>query len=387
VAGAVQTYFRLIDLSFVRRGSVPRPRRRGLLFCLVFLGGYPIVAGSTQLALGVDHVLFPKFRRTELLPPVFIIGNPRSGTTLLHRMLALDSQFFFFRSWELFFPALVQKRVLDLLGRLDKLLGEPFVRLMSHWEQRTFEEFNRMHKVSLFLPEEDEKILLHILAGVDGEMLFPYGGFLRFAYFDEEVGPSEQANVMDFYEACVRRQAFLRGPDRRLLSKNPWFTGRVNYLHRRYPTARFVYLVRSPLEVVPSMINMGRAMLENSFGITPGPDLDETAFHMTKHFYLDTLDKLDHLPSNRWLPVNYQVLVDQPEQTIRALYERLELPFSDEFAAQLHREAEQARSYQSKHRYSLDSCAISRERIIAELQPVFDRFGFDANKEEVPQAV
>ena len=34
-----------------------------------------------------DDLLFPGYRSQEVKQPVFIIGNPRSGTTFLHRLL------------------------------------------------------------------------------------------------------------------------------------------------------------------------------------------------------------------------------------------------------------------------------------------------------------
>jgi len=42
--------------------------------------------------------------------------------------------------------------------------------------------------------------------------------------------------------------------------------------------------------------------------------------------------------------------------------------------------------YESRHSYSLDACAISRERIVEELADVFDRYGFDRRDGERPPA-
>src|SRR5581483_2368289 len=203
-----KTYWTLFYLSFFNRRSIPPAQRRSIPFCVAFFTFFPVFEGFTRLCLLLDHVFFPQFRRTQLPGPVFIVGNPRSGTTILHRVMARDPQFFYFKSWELFFPSLLQKTVLDFLGWCDGKMGRPFERIVAAREARQFQSLNRMHEFGLFLPEEDDKLLVHMLATIDSAFLFPYGPFERHCRFDEEVEPAEQDDIMRFYEAGVRRQGW-----------------------------------------------------------------------------------------------------------------------------------------------------------------------------------
>ena len=41
----------------------------------------------SAITLGLDHVFYPRHRKQAIDRPIFIIGNPRSGTTFLHRLL------------------------------------------------------------------------------------------------------------------------------------------------------------------------------------------------------------------------------------------------------------------------------------------------------------
>src|SRR5688572_25933586 len=43
---------------------------------------------------GLDEVFHRGYKNTAVKQPVFIIANPRSGTTYLHRLLAMDSERF-----------------------------------------------------------------------------------------------------------------------------------------------------------------------------------------------------------------------------------------------------------------------------------------------------
>ena len=56
--------------------------------------------------------------------PVFVVGHARSGTTLLHRLLSEDTErFSVFLYWELFFPSLLQKKVIRWLIACDRRFG------------------------------------------------------------------------------------------------------------------------------------------------------------------------------------------------------------------------------------------------------------------------
>ena len=48
-------------------------------FCMSWM------AGSGRLGLAVDRVLFRGYRNVRVRAPLFIVGNFRSGSTLLHR--------------------------------------------------------------------------------------------------------------------------------------------------------------------------------------------------------------------------------------------------------------------------------------------------------------
>ncbi|MCK5354333.1 MAG: sulfotransferase, partial [Methyloprofundus sp.] len=54
----------------------------------------------------LDYILFPGFWRQEVKQPVFILSNPRSGSTFLHRMLEKDQQFTYLSLWQSLFNSI-----------------------------------------------------------------------------------------------------------------------------------------------------------------------------------------------------------------------------------------------------------------------------------------
>jgi hypothetical protein len=46
------------------------------------------------ICMELDKVFFPRYRKTQIKNPVFIVGNARSGTTLFQRLLSADEDNF-----------------------------------------------------------------------------------------------------------------------------------------------------------------------------------------------------------------------------------------------------------------------------------------------------
>ena len=80
-----QTVLRLAYLNCVKNFSFPRFLFTTLLLSLHLLGVLIISFGRL-----VDEIFFRGYKDVDLSDPVFIISNPRCGTTFLHRLLCLD---------------------------------------------------------------------------------------------------------------------------------------------------------------------------------------------------------------------------------------------------------------------------------------------------------
>ncbi len=378
-------YFRLLYLSLFKRKHIQPSHRRSIAFCILFLLVFAAFELFTAICFLLDGVLFWRYRRLPLREPIFVIGNPRSGTTILHRVLACDDdRFVYFRSWEIIFPSILQKKVLSGLGRLDRLLGGPLGRLIERVEASRFEEINRIHEFGLFQPEEDDKLLIHTFVSPELSLLFPYAGFDALTKFDLVVDPALRRRAMEFYANCIRRQVYFRGGQKTPLSKSPWASARVDSLARQFPDGKLIYLVRNPLDVVASIISFVHEIHRGISSTEVAPDLDEAAYETVKFFYLDPLARLATLPAERYLIVKYEDLVGEPRKAFEDIYQHFGLTMTPEFEARLDVEVARMLRHKSRHSYSLAGSSVTRERILADLQPVFDRFGFDRHERACP---
>jgi len=91
-----------IMLRLAWNEKVPRAR---FYYLAVLLIGVPIISTFHAICFFLDGIVFPDLRKVEVREPIFMVGHARSGTTLTHRLLSLDSgRFSSFVLYELYFP-------------------------------------------------------------------------------------------------------------------------------------------------------------------------------------------------------------------------------------------------------------------------------------------
>src|SRR5215813_6840864 len=78
--------------------------------------GWTIVRIFNGCALWLDYLVFPAFRQTRIEKPVFVFANPRSGTTLFHRLLSMDTErFATVKLYQTIFPSVLSTRFFESL--------------------------------------------------------------------------------------------------------------------------------------------------------------------------------------------------------------------------------------------------------------------------------
>lgn len=353
------------------------PKRLFVLF--VFYSIYITVEILTWLSFLLDDLFFIGYRRKEVREPVFIVGNPRSGTTFLHRLMAKDEQTFTSpRLWEILFaPSVTQRKIAWALADLDRRLGGLLHRILL-WVDKRVRASNVMHRMSLLIPEEDEYFLVHQGATIIAGLFF---GFPKAAYpfvfFDTQLSRREKRRVMRFYRRCLQRHLFAHEESKHVLSKNPYFTPKVDALLKRFPDAKIIYLARNPLSVVPSYASLSAhwwQMLCEPEKRYPHMEYILTA---TQHWYRYPVERLEQAPEANRIFVNFHELVQDPDTIVTRIYDHFGLEISPEFEQILKEETEKARQHKSKHHYSLEGVGLTDEQVLTAYQDVFERWGFD----------
>lgn len=375
------------------KGTHYRLTPKRIFWIIVFYPVYSLLELLIWAGLLLDEVLFGQYRTEEIRQPVFIIGNPRSGTTFLHRLMAKDTETILsMRTWEIYFaPSVTQRKLCKVLSMLDRSLGGPVHKALAAYERRWLDSLVT-HELALWEPEEDEFMLVHIWSSL---ITCVFSAVMKeaeaYTHFDTALSPTEKRRIMTFYTRCLQRHLYAHRNSatrkRHYLAKGPAFSAKVGTLLQWFPDAKFIYLVRDPVDVIPSYISVIQAQwraLGDPLTDWAGRDY---VFDMTRHWYDYPLQCLEHAPQDSYVIVRYEDLVSNPAQTVTRIYRHLGIDLDPTFSQVLSEEADKARLYRSRHHYSLEQMGLSREQIEAQYQDVYERFGLrgEAHQEREQQ--
>lgn len=331
----------------------------------------------SAITLALDYVFYPSHRKQPIDRPIFIIGNPRSGTTFLHRLLLGAGDMAAFELWEMLFPAITARKLLGgIVPRLDKLSPARY-------------HPSDVHDTSLRGIETDD--VAWFFRTMDGPFAWAYflawqdtwGSELSRREFGiEGVTERQDERFFHYYEACWRRNLAMKGADR-ILGKSSMLTFRLDALLRRYPDCRLVYVVRDPVEVIPSGMSLLASVLENGYDVwnrTKKEDqrrwienLYQASCAMLRDFHIANSAGL--IPEQNLCVVRYEDLLQNLEPTMKRILDFIEIDPSQEFQEEVRQQAERQRNYTSRHEHSPDQFGLDPERIRADLGFVYDAFG------------
>jgi len=367
-------YFRMLSLAW----REPNPHARWYYLSVLLLW-VPIVSTFHAICFFLDGILFPGLWKTEIRTPVFVVGHARSGTTLVHRLMSEDEgRFSAFVLYELYFPSLLQKKLIRFFAGVDRrYLGGVLEKRVRAWEDGHYAAMREVHKMGLTEAEEDDIVLYYSCASGFWITKMPYMGDLDFYYVDR-FPERKRRRLMRFYKDCVRRQLHLNGGDKIHLSKNPIFAGRVASLIETFPDARIVVPLRNPYETLPSLLKLMRSGWKS---LGWDEERQERCLRVLAdqsfHTYRYPLEVLERHPETPRAVVDYRDVVADPAATIERTYEQLGFPITPEFREVLVAEGKRARRHKSGHSYSLAEFGLEADEIRTQLADLFERFGWD----------
>ncbi len=371
-------FWRMFYRSFFKwKGTHACWSRKRLTFIVLFYLVWPLGGLAHWFSFFLDDIFFPGHKTQLVDQPLFILGNFRSGSTFLHRLLSRDDNFTSLKIWDIYLaPSVTQKKITQWISRIDYKLGGYLHRLLYAFDRSTLGKI-RIHPISFFKPEEDENIHLQNWDGFFVSFLFPFMDELpNYQHFDEALSTKHKHRIMGFYKSMLQRHLYATGK-KYFVAKNPAFCPKIETLAEFFPDARIIYLVRNPLDMLPSTvswINYARRQFTD-----PGEGylyIDEI-LDFTQHWYRHPLKFLDSHPSTHHLILEYDQLIQNPEGTIRGFYEQFGYPEQPALERIVTEAVAETLAYKSDHVYSYEEMGFTRQQIIDLYADIFERFRFD----------
>ena len=205
---------------------------------------------------------FPAIASCPVHAPVVVVGQMRSGTTRVHRLLACDPEFAHTRLFETLDPV-------PYGGAIDRRVPAAVAAMAI--ARLCNPALAAIHPVAPFAPEEEFGLHAFSLWGAqfEGQWRVP-----RFVAHCEAAGAAEVREVYGEFRQLLQIAGHARRLDagRRWLLKAPQFCHDLDALMSVFPDARIVRLDRAPAAVVGS----GASLVWNQMRIQ-SPEADRAA--------------------------------------------------------------------------------------------------------------
>lgn len=316
----------------------------------------------------------PEVAEQTIERPLFVLGLPRTGTTILYELLAQDPNHRWPVSWEVERPLPPAKaeslRTDPRIAEVDKTMGEI---------ERLAPGFQAIHAIGATLPQECIAMTSsHFMSEQFGVMYFvpSYNDWLR---------AQDVSSAYRWHRSFLQHlQVDYRKP--RWVLKSPGHLPFIQAIVDEYPDAAIVQTHRNPMRVVASVSSLA-CVLHSAF--SDEVDAMETAAHETKH-YAEMLragvaqrDRIEATEGEgRFFDVHFQEILERPSDVIERMYRHFGFEWTDEIRGRMERYLrDRPREKHGKHEYTLQEFGLSHERHGPLFADYCRRFGIGTSHE------
>lgn len=274
-----------------------------------------------RLHLENAYKLHPEIEEQEIVKPLLVTGQGRSGTTWMHNLLAADPTNRTPMTWEVLYPwPPTKKETFATDPRIDRA-----VKFFDFWN-RIAPEFRGMHEFGGHLPTENihmqcytfqQPLWLNMLGQVPS-----YNAYMQ------------KRSMVPAFEYEKRFMKYLQWamPGQRWLHKTPGYLYMMPETLQVFPDAQFVWMHRDPLKALSSMVNVagtvawirsdtpfGGQQLDGSYGNIEAMAVAETTA-AAMHRVIDWIES-GIVPKAQLCNIQYLDLIADPLGTVRKVYD------------------------------------------------------------------
>jgi hypothetical protein len=295
--------------------------------------------------------------------PIVITGLPRTGTTLLHGLIAQDPGVRTPKTWEVMYPAGFERTAQEIASARRRTNAR------LAWANRLAPEFRRIHEIDADLPQECIAIMAQ--------------GLFSIQFHTTHHVPSYQ----DWFEQHGQRRAYefhhrllqhlqAKSPGGRWVLKAPGHLFGLGELLARYPDACIVHTHRDPVAVMGSIASLV-TVLRRAFSDHVDPtDVGNDWCRRWGDALDRSLITRDSNPDTSFLDLGFDELASDPLVAVENVYDfaGLTLKETTRTAMQRFLDANPKNKF-GTHRYSLRDFGLDRSQLRQRFAPYCERFG------------
>lgn len=297
----------------------------------------------------------PQIEKEEIKDPVFIIGMPRTGTTILHALMEEDPAHRSPLAWEclLPYPASTPEtfRDNDQIKTVIKEFGQLF---------KLVPDFLKKHYMAADSPQECLGITAFDFNSFQTSVQLYVPGYMDWFFHN-----SDMLGTMKFHKRFLQYLQSGGVKSDRWLLKSPVHLMRLPEIFEVYPDARIIMTHRPPEIVVASTASL-ISTVRSLYSDTEDPlqtgreQADLWSLYFNK--FLESRNSLDK--EDQIIDLQFEDFVKDQVGMVRKIYDRFKWNLSDKAVQNFQRFLiENPKDKNGKHEYSLGTFGLEKDHI------------------------
>jgi len=326
---------------------------------------------ANRMRMLVDRQRYPAIAEERIERPIFIVGFPRAGTTLIHSLLAEDPEALAPQSWHLYSPSPPPGAMPVAAERIAYAQ-----RMVETWmdfcpAQKPMHPY--IDKGAFQLCEDEEVLAL------DFRNTYCYHYYRVPTMTHHVVLDPDPMAAFGFHREFLQAMQWNTGKTR-WVCKGPGHQGVLDGLFATYPDAVCVWPHRPMGEMFDSFIALSAAIYD---AVTGQPKEIREFSRMLAEQMRDGFERMlasDLIDDPRIMHLPFRDITADPVGVIRRIYERVDRDVTPEFALRIQAwldAPENAVDRYGRYPYSYDSLGLDRGWVEQLFAGYSQRFGLD----------
>jgi hypothetical protein len=318
---------------------------------------------EARLQIEDTYKRHPEIEEERIVKPIFIIGQGRSGTSMLVNVLAANPDNGALMQWEAMFPCPPPEKA---TYRTDPRIRKAH-RLIDQWNRVT-PTLASMHEFAGDVPMEDCQVLALTFRAPSWQ-----DSLGQASTYDAYMMNQDPMPALRYHQRVLKLLQW-KNPRKHWVLKDPMHLDRLPALLKLYPDACFVWPHRDPVRALASTVSLIGTIQwgRSDFPFKGGSFEYVTDPHLSAARLNAVIDQLEAgiVPKRQLFNVLYQDLINDPLGVLRRMYRYFDIPLTDEGVNAMAKYlADHPRDARPKHRFSLGD-----EAEVAEARKAYRRY-------------
>ena len=305
----------------------------------------------------------PALAETPIPRPLYVIGFPRTGTTLLHNLLACDPAARWMRLWEGLYPAPAPQSLED----------DPRITEVEEWAagfEKVAPRLAAAHKLAPRGPEECLWLIEHTFNDLIFELRAHVPTYSRWVAEHEA-----DIDIHHYYRRLLQLLgAHCRG--NHWVFKAPRHLPGLAGLLAVFPEARIVQTHRDPAAVLPSLCSLCEILRGTASDAVDKPTIGAHWHARLKAIFEQATAVRSTAAEGQILDIQYADLVTDPIATVQHIYAHHGYEFTELFEVAMRQWLAANRQHKhGAHRYTLEEYGLSEEQVHEDFSEYTREFG------------